>query len=92
MPIVRSLSRRTLLQLRALEADMRELAGDRRKAFQLLRASRGATTQVAQREFWLEFAWLDQEYRVAVQRLARFCVQHGGVARHASVVGEGSRT
>lgn len=92
MLIVRSLSRRAILQLRALEANMRELATDRNRAFQLLRASRGATTHVAQREFWLEFAWLDQEYRAAVHKLARFCVQHGGVLRPDSTLGEGSRT
>jgi hypothetical protein len=95
MLLVRRLSRRTLLQLRALEANVQELATNRRRAFQLLRASRGATTHVAQREFWLEFAWLDQEYRVAVHRLARFCVQHAGIARpdsSDSTVREGSRT
>ena len=85
---MRSLSRRAFLQLRALESNVRELAGHRSRAFQLLRASRGATTHVAQREFWLEFAWLDQEYRAAVHKLARFCLQHRGLARSDTMVGE----
>jgi hypothetical protein len=88
MPIVRSLSRRAFVQLRALEANVQELARHRNRAFQLLRASRGATTHVAQREFWLEFAWLDQEYRAAVHKLARFCLEHRGAARPNRIVGE----
>jgi hypothetical protein len=92
MTMVRQLSRRTLLQLRALEASMRELSSHRNRAFQLLRASRGATTRVAQREFWLEFAWLDAEYRVAVRKLATFCEQHRGGAHRDSAFGERGST
>ena len=88
MPIVRSLSRRAFVQLRALEASVQELARHRNRAFQLLRARRGATTHVAQREFWLEFAWLDQEYRAAVHKLARFCLEHRSAARPDRAVGE----
>ena len=64
------------MRLSALEATVRELAASRRAALELLRASRGTTTGGAQREFWLEFAWVDQEYRVAVHRLAAFCLEH----------------
>jgi hypothetical protein len=39
-------------------------------------ASRYSTTAIAQHEFWLEFSWLDQEYRAAVRRLAQFCRLH----------------
>ncbi len=39
-------------------------------------ASRNTPPPSAQREFWLEFAWIDQEYRVAVRRLAQFCTEH----------------
>jgi hypothetical protein len=39
-------------------------------------ASRNTTTAMAQREFWLEFTWADQEYRIAVRRLAQFCSEH----------------
>jgi hypothetical protein len=44
----------------------------------LLAASRSATTASAQREFWLEFLWIDAEYRAAVRRLAQFCADHRG--------------
>jgi hypothetical protein len=39
-------------------------------------ASRRAATSLAQRDFWLEFTWVDQEYRIAVRRLAQFCSEH----------------
>ncbi len=39
-------------------------------------ASRDAATQDAQREFWLEFSWVDQEYGAAVSKLANFCRAH----------------
>jgi hypothetical protein len=39
-------------------------------------ASRNTTTPKAQLEFWLEFSWIDQEYRAAVRKLAQFCRQH----------------
>jgi hypothetical protein len=55
---------------------VRELAGHRNTALRIFMASRGTTTSAAQREFWLEFSWLDQEYRVAVRRLADFCAMH----------------
>jgi hypothetical protein len=66
-------SRRMLAQLAGLQANMLELAKHRNTALRLLAASRHAATVDAQREFWLEFSLLDQEYRTAVHRLARFC-------------------
>lgn len=45
-------------------------------AIRILVASRFVAIASAQREFWLEFAWLDQEYRFAVRNLARFCLEH----------------
>lgn len=54
---------------------MCKLAAQRNEALRLFIASRHVTTPPAQREFWLEFSWLDQEYRVAVHRLAEFCRQ-----------------
>jgi hypothetical protein len=59
-----------------LQATVEELAAIRKAALQNFTASRNVTTAVAQREFWLEFSWLDQEYRMAVRRLAQFCVKH----------------
>ena len=45
-------------------------------ALRIFIASRHAATAMAQRDFWLEFSWADQEYRVAVHRLAEFCACH----------------
>jgi hypothetical protein len=39
----------------------------------MLLAARVTTTASAQEEFWLEFQWIDQEYRYAVRRLSLFC-------------------
>ncbi len=70
------LSRRALEELATLQASMQELARDRNAALRMFITSRETTTYVAQREFWLEFSWLDQEYRMAVRRLAEFCLEH----------------
>ncbi|MGH8209356.1 MAG: hypothetical protein ACREU6_07110 [Steroidobacteraceae bacterium] len=70
------LSRRALDKLGTLQASVQELAAHRNTALRMLIASRSTTTPVAQREFWLEFAWVDQEYRIAVRRLAQFCTEH----------------
>jgi hypothetical protein len=70
------LSRRAVLELGTLQASVHELGTHRNAALRLFMASRNATTLLAQREFWLEFSWIDQEYRAAVRRLAQFCSQH----------------
>ena len=70
------LSRRALDQLGTLQASVQELATHRNTALRMFVASRNTTTPVAQREFWLEFAWVDQEYRIAVRKLAQFCTEH----------------
>lgn len=70
------MSRRALDELAGLQASVQELARDRNAALRMFVTSRETTTYIAQREFWLEFAWLDQEYRMAVHRLARFCREH----------------
>ncbi|HUN24767.1 MAG TPA: hypothetical protein VMU67_00565 [Steroidobacteraceae bacterium] len=72
------LSRRSLAQLTALQASVTEFAARRSTALRLFVASRQAATVYAQREFWMEFSWHHQEYRIAVQRLARFCLAHQG--------------
>jgi hypothetical protein len=64
------------VELGGLQAALQDIANLRNTALRMFIASRNATTQVAQREFWLEFAWLDQEYRTAVRRLANFCREH----------------
>jgi len=70
------LSRRALEQLGSLQASVQELASHRNTALRMFMASRNTTTPVAQREFWLEFAWVDSEYRIAVRKLAQFCSEH----------------
>jgi hypothetical protein len=70
------LSRRALEQLGSLQSSVLELANTRNTALRMFMASRNTTTPMAQREFWLEFAWVDQEYRIAVRRLAQFCTDH----------------
>jgi len=67
------LSRRAIGELGVLEANVQTLATHRNAALRLFLASRNATTLPTQREFWLEFSWIDQEYRAAVRQLAEFC-------------------
>ncbi|HWZ62288.1 MAG TPA: hypothetical protein VNX02_04650 [Steroidobacteraceae bacterium] len=88
------LSRRGSAGLGALEASVQKLGMHRRAALRLLLTSRNATTTPAQREFWLEFSWIDEEYRAAVRRLAAFCAarRDGSGAREAcrELAGQGS--
>ena len=69
-------SRRAQEELSALQDKVQALAGPRNVALRMFDASRRSTTLLAQRDFWLEFSSLDQEYRDAVRRLARFCLEH----------------
>jgi hypothetical protein len=73
------LSRRALDELGELQSLVRRLSADRNAALRIVTASRFVAIASAQREFWLEFAWLDQEYRAAVRRLAQFCTEHRDV-------------
>ena len=77
---LRFLSRRALEELGTLQSSVHELGLHRNAALRILFASRHAATALAQRDFWLEFAWADQEYRVAVRRLAQFCADHRDVS------------
>jgi hypothetical protein len=72
----RLLSRRALEELGELQRLVRRLSADRNTALRIFTTSRVGAIASAQREFWLEFSWLDQEYRVAVRRLAKFCLEH----------------
>jgi hypothetical protein len=78
---MRLLSRRALDELAELQDAMQELADHRGAALRIFITSRNTTTAVAQREFWLEFSWIDQEYRAAVMKLAQFCSRYGDSAR-----------
>jgi hypothetical protein len=73
--MVKILSRRALGELGSLQDAVQELGAHRNLALRIFVASRNATTLLAQREFWLEFSWSDQEYRAAVRKLAQFCRQ-----------------
>jgi hypothetical protein len=73
---MKRLSRRALEELGALQAAMQDLAAHRNTALRLFITSRNTTTPIAQREFWLEFTWVDQEYRAAVRKLAQFCLRY----------------
>jgi hypothetical protein len=81
----RLLSRRALDELGTLQGVVRDLAVHRSAALRIFLASRNTTTPTAQREFWMEFSWIDQEYRAAVRKLAQFCLHHASltVARWA---------
>jgi hypothetical protein len=70
------LSRRALEELGALQHAMQDLATHRNAALRMFITSRNTTTVVAQREFWLEFSWIDQEYRAAVRKLGQFCLRY----------------
>jgi hypothetical protein len=75
------LSRRALEELGALQDAMQDLAAHRNAALRMFITSRNTTTLVAQREFWLEFSWIDQEYRAAVRKLAQFCLRYRDAAQ-----------
>ena len=79
---MRLLSRRALVELGALQDAMQELAAHRGAALRMFITSRNTTTPMAQREFWLEFAWIDQEYRAAVRKLALFCLRYSDPKAH----------
>jgi len=81
-PRQRILSRRAVGELGSLEASVQQLGAHRSAALRLFLASRTATTQLTQREFWLEFSWIDQEYYAAVRRLAQFCEEHRPAITH----------
>lgn len=81
------LSRRVMGELGTLQASVHELGTHRNAALRLFLASRSATTTLAQREFWLEFSWVDQEYRAAVRRLAQFCLEHRDGSRRIAKSG-----
>jgi hypothetical protein len=76
------LSRRAFAELSVLQASVREFANDRNAALRVLRASCHVAVHSAQQQQWLEFSWLDQEYRFAIRKLATFCSRHAAHAAH----------
>ena len=81
------LSRRAREELGALQSKVQHLCVERNTALRMFVASRQAATTFAQREFWFEFVCADQEYRVAVRRLAQFCLEHRDGSRRAARLG-----
>ena len=79
------LSRRCRQVLADLQDEVRRLSLERSAALRMFAAARVSTTASAQEEFWLEFLWLNQEYRYAVRRLAEFCEQLGDGTRTSYV-------
>ena len=77
------LSRRVRAQLGALQTLTHELGVQRNLALRLFVTSHHCATEDTQREFWLEFIWADQEYRMAVRRLAEFCEEHRNGTRRS---------
>jgi hypothetical protein len=70
------LSRRFAREFRPLQDAVRDLGAQRAVVLRIFALSRNVTRPEAQLEHWREFIWVDQEYRIAVQRLARFCAFH----------------
>lgn len=70
------LSTRACAELWRLQSSMRHAAEERSTVLRILLANRNVITQSAQRELWLEFACMDQEYRYAVMQLAAYCEKH----------------
>jgi hypothetical protein len=73
---MKPLSRSAFAELGVLQALVRESALDREAALRVLHASRNVALFPAQQEPWLEFTRLDQEYRLAIRKLAAFCAGH----------------
>ena len=82
------LTRRARIELSALQATVNALGARRDAALRMFVAGRHSITPLAQHEFWLEFSWLDQEYREAVRRLAQFCREHDGSVATVRLIGE----
>ena len=92
------LPRAALEELSLLQTNLHELAMRRNSAFRIFATSRSVAIDSAQRELWLELAWLDQEYRYAVRRLAQFCLERRALYKkserapaHAEMDRENSR-
>lgn len=71
------LSTRARAELWRLQAALNKTADERSKVLKMLLDSPGILTAGAQQELWLEFSWIDQEYRFCVMQLAAFCEKHG---------------
>jgi hypothetical protein len=66
---------RSRRQLADLQAKLRTAARERELALRIVTASRDTTTASAQAEFWMEYVWLDEEYRYALRMLVDYCAK-----------------
>jgi hypothetical protein len=80
---VKLLSTRARAELWKLQAVLHKVADERNGLLKVLLDSPGVLTPGAQRELWLEFSWLDQEYRFCVAQLVAFCEKHGSKVQPA---------
>ena len=70
------LSTRARAELWKLQAALHKVADERNALLKVLLDSPGVLTPGAQHELWLEFSWIDQEYRFCVMQLVEFCERH----------------
>jgi hypothetical protein len=80
---MRNLTRAARRELSALQLEVRRLGAERDQALRMFLVSRSTTVRSGQREFWLEFVWLTEEYRYAVQRLVSYCASLDAQVRPA---------
>lgn len=71
------LSTRARAQLWKLQDAVRQADQEREKILRVLLNAREALAPQARHELWLEFSWMDQEYRFHVLQLTCFCERHG---------------
>ena len=77
------LSTRARAELWKLQTALHKIADERNAILKMLLDSPGVLTAGAQHELWLEFSWLDQEYRFCVAQLVAFCEKHGSKVQTA---------
>jgi hypothetical protein len=82
---VKRLSAKARRKLGELQQDVLRLAADRSLSIRVLSAARSTTMPSAQSDFWLEYLWIEHEYRCAVKRLAQYCLElEASAGRHSS--------
>lgn len=86
------LSTRSRARLWKLQDAVRRASQEREKVLRVLLNARDALAAEAQRELWLEFSCVDQEYRCAVTRLEHFVEQHGSATSEDDAAMDGSAT
>ncbi len=83
---MRRLTRDARRELSALQDEVHRRRVERDAVLRRFNTARVSTTPAAQPDFWLEFIWVNQEYRFAVRQLADHCVQLRDSTRHSQAV------